>query len=116
MSGLPALPMAAMWPPLMRDVGLDDTPVVDDQRIGDHRVGDFGGDLLALPHAVADHLAATELDLVAINGEILLDLDPQIGVGEADAVADGWPEHFGIGLARDADAHSRAPMTAAVKP
>jgi hypothetical protein len=51
------------------DVGLDDSPVVDDQRVGDHRVGDFGSRLLALPHAVADDLAAAELDLLAVDGE-----------------------------------------------
>ena len=38
----------------------------------------------ALPHAVADHLAAAELHLLAIGGEILLDLDEELGVGEPD--------------------------------
>ena len=38
MSGLPALPMAAMRPSLQADVGLDDAPVVEDQRIGDDGV------------------------------------------------------------------------------
>ena len=37
-SGLPALPMAAMRQPLQADVGLDDAPVVDDHRVGDHAV------------------------------------------------------------------------------
>jgi hypothetical protein len=89
------------------DVGLDDSPVVDDQRVGDHRVGDIGSKLLALPHAVADDLAAAELDLLAVDGEIVLDGDPQLGVGQAHAVADGRAEHLGIGLARDPDAHWR---------
>jgi hypothetical protein len=51
------------------DVGLDDAPVVDDQRIGDHAVGARGAgavDALALAHAVADGLAAAELDLFAV--------------------------------------------------
>ena len=52
------------------DVGLDDAPVVDDQRIGDdavHRVARAGAvDALALAHAVADGLAAAELDFLAV--------------------------------------------------
>src|SRR5581483_7555602 len=54
------------------DVGFDNAPVVDDQRIGDDGVGGAlpVGDL-RLAHAVADHLAAAELHLLAIDGEIL---------------------------------------------
>jgi hypothetical protein len=86
---------------LQADVGLDDAPVVDDQRVGDHRVGDLGRHELALPHAVADHLAAAELHLLAVDGEVLLHLDPQLGIGEPHAVSDRRPEHLGIGLPRD---------------
>ena len=50
----------------------------------------------ALAHAVADHLAAAELHLLAVGGEILLDLDDEIGVGEPHAVAGGRAEHVGI--------------------
>ena len=56
---------------LQADVGLDDAPVVDDQRVGDDAVvrlvvaGAVDG--LALAHAVADRLAAAELDLFAIT-------------------------------------------------
>src|SRR5208282_6149548 len=52
---------------------------------------------LRLPHAVADHLAAAELHLLAVGGEILLDLDDELCVGEADAVARRRPEHLGVG-------------------
>jgi hypothetical protein len=54
------------------------------------------GQLLALPHAVADHLAAAELHLLAVDREVVLDLDPQLGVGQAHAVADisGRAEHL----------------------
>src|SRR5690606_5339845 len=52
------------------DVGLDDSPVVDDQRVGDHAVHRVrrprAVDALALAHAVADRLAAAELDLLAV--------------------------------------------------
>ena len=85
------------------DVGLDDAPVVDDQRVGDDGVdGALGARDLALAHAVADHLAAAELHLLAVGGEVLLDLDDQLGVGEPHLVADGRPEHVGIGGAGDA--------------
>jgi hypothetical protein len=84
------------------DVGLDDAPMVEDQRVGDHRVdGALALAPLALPHAVADHLAAAELDLLAIDRAVGLDLDHQVGVGEPHAVADGRAEHRGIGGPRD---------------
>ena len=82
---------------LDRDVGFHNAPVIDDQRVGDDGidralpVGDLG-----LPHAVADHLAAAEFHLLAIDGEILLDLDDEIGVGQPHLVAGGGPEHVGI--------------------
>jgi hypothetical protein len=56
---------------------------------------------LRLAHAVADHLAAAELDLLAVDRVVAFDLDHQAGVGQADAVARGGAEHVGIGLARD---------------
>src|SRR5207245_7409308 len=53
---------------LDRNVSFHDAPVIDDQRIGDDRVGRAlpVGDL-GLPHAVTDPLAAAELHLLAVN-------------------------------------------------
>ena len=46
-------------PVLEADIGLDDAPVVEDQRVGDHGIDRaLGIGHLALAHAVADHLAA----------------------------------------------------------
>ena len=84
------------------DIGLDDAPMVEDHRVGDDRVdGALGAARLALPHAVADHLAAAELDLLAIDRAVALDLDDELGVGEPHPVADGRAEHRGIGGARN---------------
>ncbi len=92
------------------DVGLDDAPVVDDQGVGDHRVdGAVGAGDLGLPHAVADHLATAELDLLAIDRPVFLDLDDQVGVGEADPIADRGAEHAGVGGALDAKGHGVSP-------
>ncbi|MNP16023.1 hypothetical protein D3C76_1084020 [compost metagenome] len=105
-------------PVLDADIRLDDAPVVDDQRVGQHQVQRLAGEHLALAHAVADDLAAAELDLFAIDGEVLLDFHPQRGVGQAHAVADGGAEHVGIGLAGNT-AHalpSNAPITLPWKP
>ena len=82
---------------LQADVGLHDPPMIEDDGVGDDgvdraaRVG-----RLRLPHAVADHLAAAELHLFAVSGEILLDLDDELRVGEADPVAGRGAEHFGV--------------------
>ncbi len=111
--GLPALPIAGDPAVLEADIGLDDAPVVDDQRIGDHGVdGAFGPRRLALAHAVADDLAAAELHLLAIDGEILLHLDEEVGIGKPHLVARGRAVHVGIGGAGDTIGHqSSAPMT-----
>ena len=88
-------------PVLEADVGLDDPPMVEDDGVGDDGVDGaprVGG--LRLAHAVADHLAAAELHLLAVGGEILLDLDHELGVGEAQPVALGRPEHLGVMGAR----------------
>src|SRR5712664_4399109 len=79
------------------DIGLYDPPMIDDQRIGDDGIGRallVGG--LGLAHAVADHLAAAEFHLLAIDGEILFDLDDEIGVGQPHPIAGGGTEHAGI--------------------
>ena len=88
-------------PVLQADVGFDDPPMVEDDGVGDDGVDGaprVGG--LRLPHAVADHLAAAELHLLAVSGEILLDFDHELGVGEADAVAGRGAEHLGVMGAR----------------
>ena len=92
MSGLPALPMRDDASVPNTDVRLDDSPVVDDHHAGDHRVGGaLGAGRAALPHRLAQHLAATEHRLVAgqsrSTAAVLGDLDRQVGVGEPDAVA-----------------------------
>src|SRR5208282_92676 len=76
-------------PVLDRDIALDDAPPIDDQRIGDHRVRAVLGAALALAHAIANHLAAAELDLLAVDGEVALDLDDEVRIGQANAIADG---------------------------
>ncbi len=85
---------------LQADVGLHDAPVIEDERVGDdgvHRALPVGQ--LRLPHAVADHLAAAELHLLAVDGEVLLHLDDEIRVGKPHLVTGGRPEHVGIGRA-----------------
>ena len=45
------------------------------------------GDAGRLAHAVAQHLAAAELALVAVDREVALDLGDERGVAEPDAIA-----------------------------
>ncbi len=70
------------------------------------------------PHAVADYLAAAERDLLAIDRAVALDLDDELGVGEADgAVAGRRPEHVASigGAASIVFAIRRLPLTQAVE-
>ena len=92
------------------DIGLDDAPVVEDQRIGDDSVdGSVGPARLRLAHAVADDLAAAELDLLSIGRPILFDLENEVGIGEADPVARGRAIHVGIGGPTDRARHQSSP-------
>ena len=76
------------------DIGFHDAPMIDDQRVGDHQVEramlGFARGRGALAHAVANHLAAAERDLVAVDGVILLHFDDQLRVGQANAIAAWW--------------------------
>ena len=86
---------------LDRDVGLYDPPVIDDQGVGDYGIGGVFGDPLALAHAVPYDFSPAELHFLAVNGEVLLDLYPQVGIGKTQTVAHGRAEHFGVSLAPD---------------
>ena len=82
------------------DVGLDDTPVVEDQRAGDDQIGRaFGAGARRLAHRLADDLAAAEHGLVAAGAQVALDLDEEVGVGQPDAVP-GGRARTGAGSAR----------------
>jgi hypothetical protein len=93
-------PPAVMILPSPADIGFDDAPMIEDQCIGDDGVDGalFVGDL-ALPHAVANDFAAAEFHLFAVDGEIFLDLDNEIGVGKPHAVARRRAEHIGVNAA-----------------
>ena len=111
--GIAGLADAGDAPVLDADVGLDDAPVVEDQRVVMTRSTQSAAFALALPHAVADDLAAAELDLFAVDRVVALDLDHELGVGEAHAVARRRAVHVGVGAARDRSlmACASAPMT-----
>ena len=84
------------------DVGFDDAPVIEDQRVGDDGIDRalFVGDL-ALAHAVADHLAAAEFHFLAVAAKVLFHLDDEVGVGKPHAVAGRRSEHVGIDRTRN---------------
>ncbi len=100
------MPISGDAPVPDADVRLDDAGMIDDERVGNDGVDRAIGPAdLALAHAVADHLAAAELHLLAIDGEVLLYLHDQFGIGEADLVTNGRAEHVGIGGAGNASGH-----------
>src|ERR1700722_4691377 len=91
---------------LESNIGFDDPPMIDDECIGDHRVGYRRAVALALSHAVPDDLAAAEFHLLAVDREILLDVHDQGGVGEPDPIAHGGTEHLRVGLPGNFYGHS----------
>ena len=99
------------------DVRLDDAPMVEDHGIGDDRVDrPFRAGCLPLPHPVTDHLAAAELDLLAVDRAVALDLDDEFGVGEAQPIARRRAEHRGVSSARYRRGHQIAPFILPLKP
>ncbi len=98
------------------DIGFDDAPVIDDQRIGDDgidRALRLGA--LRLAHPVADHLAAAEFHLFAGKREIFFPLHPELGIGEPHPVADGGAIHIGIGRTGNTR-HHKSPITSPRNP
>ena len=72
------------------DIGLVDPRMVNDQRIGDHRIySAIGTGGLGLSHAVSDHLSSAELHLFSIGREVAFDFDNQIGIGQTNLVPGG---------------------------
>src|SRR5262249_4038342 len=86
---------------LDRNVALHNAPPVDHQCVGDDRVGAFLGDALALTHAVANDLPASELDFLAVDRLGAFDLGHQLGGGEAHAIARGPAAPSRVGAASD---------------
>ena len=81
------------------DVALDDPDHgIDHQHVGDHEVERAirRGDRAVRTQAVAQRLAAAEHALVARHEKVALDLGPQLGVAEPDAVARRRPEQLGV--------------------
>ena len=83
------------------DISFDDPPVIQYHAVGDHGINRLGAADLRLTHAVADRFAAAKLNLITVSGEVALDLDEQLGIGEADLIADRRAVHLGIGLFAD---------------
>ena len=115
-SGLPALPMPTMRPFLMPTSALTMPQWSRISAFVMTTSTQSAAFALALAHAVADHLAAAELDLVAVDGVVGLDLDDELGVAEAHAVARRRAEHVGVGAARDLAHGGSGPMTRPRKP
>ena len=88
------------------DIGLIDAGVVDDEGVGDDGINrTFRARALRLAHSVPYDLAAAELHLLAIGGEILLDFDEELSIRKADPVARGRAVHISVSGARNACGH-----------
>ncbi|MBV6449086.1 MAG: hypothetical protein FCKEOINB_02816 [Nitrosomonas sp.] len=92
------------------DVRFDDSPMIDNDRIGDHGIHDVRMAALRLSHAVAYHFSAAEFYFLAIGGEVSFNLDEKFGIGQTDTVAGCRPHHFRIGLAGNFYTHFLTPV------
>src|SRR5258708_7536890 len=101
-------PDSGNQPVLDADIGLNDPPVIENQRVSDHRIERaLAAGTLRLAHAIPDHFPASELHLLAIASEILLHLDDELGIREAHLVAYRRTEHLRVRSATHGVWHSR---------
>ncbi len=113
--GIAGLADAGDAPALDADVRLADAGPVDDERVGDDAVERAASSETParLAHAVAQHLAAAELALVAVDGGVVLDLRDEIGVAEAHAIAGRRAVDVGVVASIDSMTHS---LTGGLRP
>src|SRR5262244_2882481 len=95
---------------LQADIGLHNSPVIENQCVGYHRVDRaIAARTLRLTHTVTDDLPASEFHFLAVGGEVLLHLDDEVRVGKAHLVADCWTKHLCIGGTTHSVGHFRYP-------
>ena len=95
------------------EVRLVDAGPIDHHRVGDHQIECIrGGHAGGLTHAIAQHLAAAELALVAVHGVIALDPRDERRVTEPDRVARRRAVDLGVGRSIDPVTHGAPPATA----
>src|SRR5262249_57966930 len=128
--GIASLADGGNAPILDGNIGLHNPPVIENERIGDHRINcTFDAGPLRLTHTVTDDFPASKLHLLPVGRKILFHLDDEIGIGKAHLVADRWSEHLRVAGTAHSVGHSTtsvieenghgagsAPMTAWSKP
>src|SRR5262245_56255934 len=79
------------------NIGLRNSPVIENQCVGDDGIDcALTTGTLRLTHAVADDFSASKLHLLAISREVILNLDDEVGIGEAHLVTDRRAKHLRI--------------------
>ena len=77
-----------------RNISFVNAGVVQDKRICDYSVGRACSSRgLGLPHTVANDFATAKFHLFSIDGQIALNFDHKLCIGQSQFVARGWPIH-----------------------
>ena len=84
------------------DIRFDDTPMIDDECIGHHRVySAFGARALRLSHSIANRFTTAKLNFFAVAsgpGDVVrFYLQEQVGVRQSHPIANRRAIHFSIG-------------------
>src|SRR5262245_17885793 len=105
--GIASLAYCSNTPILNGNIGLRNSPVVENQRVGDDGIDRApAAGTLRLPHAVADDFPASKLHLLAISREVVLHLDDEVRIGEAHLVPDRRAKHLRIGSTAHSAGHA----------
>mmetsp|Transcript_75540 Transcript_75540/g.136182 ORF Transcript_75540/g.136182 Transcript_75540/m.136182 type:complete len:304 (+) Transcript_75540:1625-2536(+) len=107
--GVASLPYAHDAAPSDANVGLDNAKFrIYDEGVGDHHIeGMLRLHTSCLSHTFTQHLATSELALISIGREVLLDLGHEIRVPEPYLVAYGRPKEVSVLLPRHDQTRAR---------
>ena len=80
------------------DIGLDNSPMIQNDRAGDDQVEGFvgGGRAGGLPHSVSYDLSAAKFCFFAVYGKIAFNFNKKVSVREPYPVAGGWAIKIGV--------------------
>src|ERR1700688_3459810 len=107
-------------PVLDADITFDDSPMIEDHRVGDDQIqrasSRFADRGAALAHAVANHFAPAAGYVIAVARIFFLDFDDQVGTREPNSITCGRAIQVCVHSARNREAHRWPPPSPAKNP
>ena len=98
-----------------RNVGFNDSPVIQNKCVGNYRIRCVVTTGLTLTHAITNNFTATELYFFSVGGVVFFYFYPKFCITQTHHVAHSRAKHIGIGTTINFT-HYKSPITSALKP